>query len=95
MKTHTDQGILQAFLLSQNKSHKPLKVAAVKNYSTSVFIIDTTCFDESFFISCDNCNQFFTQINCYPEGWCNCPVTTFFQTSVLREVCILCPLSLQ
>ena len=34
--------------VSKEASHKPLKVAAAKNYFPSVFILDTTCFDECF-----------------------------------------------
>ena len=38
---------------------------------------------------------FFTSTYRYPEVWCNLHVTTFFETSALKEVHILCPLSPQ
>ena len=48
-KAHTDQSILQTFLLCQKRNvYKPLKVAAAKKSFASVYIIDTTCFDECF-----------------------------------------------
>ena len=48
-KTHTDQSILQTFLLClKKKSHKPLKVAAAKKSLPSVYITDTTCLGECF-----------------------------------------------
>ena len=60
----------------------------------SVFIIDTTYFDECFFITCDNWKTlFFMQMYRYPEVWWNRHVGLFFETSVLKEVLILCPLS--
>ena len=47
-----------------------------------------------FFIPCNNWKTlFFTQIQHYPEFWCNRHVAAFLATSVLKQVCILCPLS--
>ena len=76
-------------------SHKLLKVAAAKMFFLSVFIIDTTWFDECFFfIACDNWKAlFFMQIYRYPEVWWNRHVGLFFETSFLKEVRILCLLS--
>ena len=73
-------------------SHKPLKVAAAKKSFPSKFIIDTTCFDELFSFHMITVNNIFTQIYRYQEAWCNRYVAAFFQTSVLKEVCILHPL---
>ena len=39
--------------------------------------------------------KFFIQIYCYTEVWCSYHVDVFLETSVLKEVCILCPLSPQ
>ena len=36
---------------------------------------------------------FFIQTYRYPEVFCNCHVAAIFKTSVLKEVCILHPLS--
>ena len=36
------------YSLSKETTHKPLKVAATKNFSSSVHVVDTTCFDECF-----------------------------------------------
>ena len=48
------------------------------------------------FISCDNWKTLlFIQTYCYPEVFCNHHVAAFFETSVLKEVHILCPLSPQ
>ena len=40
-------------------------------------------------------HSFFTHIYHYPEVWCNRHVAAFFETSVLKEVLILYPLSPQ
>ena len=49
-----------------------------------------------FFIPCDNYKAlFFMQIYRYTETWYNCHVAAFFVTSVLKEVRILYPWSLQ
>ena len=48
-KTHADKSPLQIFhSVSKETTHKPSKVAASKNLSSSVHAIDTTCFDECF-----------------------------------------------
>ena len=47
-----------------------------------------------FFVPCNNWKTLFlTQIYRYPEVWYNRHVAEFLETSVLKEVCILCPLS--
>ena len=43
-KTHKDQIVLCVFLLS----HKLLKVAVVKSFSSGLYFIATACFDEYF-----------------------------------------------
>ena len=50
-KTRTDQSIIIQFSYSLQKemSQKPSKVAAAKTYFSSVYVIDTACFDECFF----------------------------------------------
>ena len=45
-KTNTDQHTLHS--ASKETTHKLSKVAAVENFSSSVDIIDTTCFAECF-----------------------------------------------
>ena len=62
------------YIVSNEASHKPLKVAAAKKSFPSMFIIDTTSLNV-----------------CYPQAWCNRHVAAFFETSVLKEVRILCP----
>ena len=49
-KTRTDQSIIQfSYSLQKEMSQKPSKVAAAKTYFSSVYVIDTACFDECFF----------------------------------------------
>ena len=44
-KTHTEQSTQQVILLRRNETtHKPSKVAAAKNFFSSVYVIDTNCF---------------------------------------------------
>ena len=76
-------------------SHKPLKIAAAKKSFPSVFIINTTCFDEGFSFHVINANSIFTQSYRYPEAWFNRHVAVFFQTNFWEEVRILYPLSPQ
>ena len=48
-KTHPDQSVSQIFYsVSKETTHKPSKVAAAKNLSSSVNDIGTNCFDEFF-----------------------------------------------
>ena len=68
-------------------SHKPSKVAAAKNFFSSVYVIGTACFSECFLLPNDNWKTlFFVQIHSYPEGFCKHHVVAFFETSVLKEV---------
>ena len=49
-KTLTDQSIIQfSYSLQKERSQKPSKVAAAKTYFSSVYVIDTACFDKCFF----------------------------------------------
>ena len=75
-------------------SHKPLKVAAAKISFPGVFIIDTTCFNELFSFHMITANNIYKNLS-YQEAWRNRHVAALFQTSVLKEVCILYPLSPQ
>ena len=77
------------YSVSKEASHKPLNIAPAKKSLPSVFIIDTTCFDECLL------SNFFTQIYCYPDAWLQPPYAAFVETSVLKEVHILCPFSPQ
>ena len=48
-KTHADQSICKIFYgASKERTHKPSKVAAAKNFFSSVYVIDTTCFVKYF-----------------------------------------------
>ena len=71
-------------------SYKPLKVGAAKKSFPSVYIIGKTCFEECFlFHVITGRDYFFTQIQRYPEVWCSRQVAAFFETSVLKDICIL------
>ena len=59
-KTHTDQSILQAFLLCLKINvSRTFKSSSSKNFFPSLFIIDTTCFDESFLFHVITANSIF------------------------------------
>ena len=61
-KTHTHQSILQTFLLFLERNiSQTFKVAAVKKSFQSVYIINTTCLDESFLLHVIIGRQFFIQ----------------------------------
>ena len=49
-KTHTGQSTLQVFFyfITKETNYKPSKAASVKNLSSSVRVLGTTCFDECF-----------------------------------------------
>ena len=83
------------YSVSKEVSHKLLKVAAAKRFFPSLFIIDRTYFDECFLFYVITGSSIYTQIYRYPEAYYNRHVATFFETSVLKEVRILCPLSPQ
>ena len=55
-KTWTGQSIPRVFLfcLKKKTTHKPLKVVAAKTLFSSAYVIGATCFDECFFVLCDN-----------------------------------------
>ena len=83
------------YWVSKEVSQKLLKVAAAKKFFPSLFIIDRTSFDECFLFYVITASSIFTQIYRYPEAYCNRHVAAFFETNVLKEVRILCPLSPQ
>ena len=62
-----------------------LKLAAANTSFPSLYIIDTVIAGRPFFI----------QLYRYPEVCCNRHLAVFFETSVLKEVRILCLLSQQ
>ena len=97
-KTDTDyQSILQPFLFCLKRSVSQIfKSSSCKKIFPKCVYHWYSLLRWILFIPCDNWKQyFFTQIHHYPEAWCNRHVAAFFKTSVLKEVRILCPLSLQ
>ena len=73
------------FLLFEklDRAHKPLKVAAAKNFFFVVYVTDTTCFDE--------CFLFHTQVIIFHKRLLqHRHVVTLIGTSFLKEVRILC-----
>ena len=91
-KTHTDQSILQAFLLClKTNVSRTFKSSSCKKLFPKLVYHWYNLLRWIFFIPCDNCKGvFFTQ-----KAWCNRHVAPFFQKSALKEVRILCPLSPQ
>ena len=74
-KTHTDLSTIEVFLVCPIKTiHKPSKVAGTKNFFSSAYVIDATCFDEWFLL-----HVMPLSLNRY--------IVAFFETSVLKEVC--------
>ena len=77
-------------MLKKHKLSKTYKISSCKkNFLQCVYVIDATCFDGYFFISCDNWKLFFLKVCCYFEIFFNPHIVAFFETSVLKEVCIL------
>ena len=95
-KTQTDQGALQTFLLCRRRNI--LQTFKSNSCKKSLFqvcnIIDTTCVDECFLFHVITARHFFIQLYCYPKV-CYSYLAVFFKTSVLKEVRLLCLLSLQ
>ena len=73
--------------VSKETTQKPPKIAAAKNFSSSVNIIDTTCFNECFFISFDNWKSFFfyKSLSLLREFFSR-HIVAFFEPSVLKEI---------
>ena len=70
----------------KESSHKPLKVAAAKNYFPGVYIIDITCFNKCFLFHVITWRQYFLCKLIVPQWfWCNRHVAAFFKTSVLKK----------
>ena len=94
-KSNTDQSLQQAFsfclkrsvsLTFKNASYKKVFPKCVYDW------YNLLCW--MFFILCDNRKQyFFRKSYCYPEASCQRHVAAFFETSVLKEIRVLCPLS--
>ena len=83
---HTKVYNKHCYSVWKETSQKPFKVIAAK--SPVVYIIDTTCFAEYILFYVITGKQFLRQIYCYSEVWLNRHVVAFFETSVLKEVCI-------
>ena len=65
------------YSVSKEASHKPLKVAAAKKSFPSVFIIDTTCFDECFLFHVITGNSIFYTNVSLPRGLVQPPCCCF------------------
>ena len=77
--------------ISKKKTHKPPKAAAAKNLSSSVYVIDATCFDECFlfrFIPFDNWKTLFLIKVVVILIWdfFTRYIVAFFETRVWKEV---------
>ena len=71
-------------------THKPSKAAAVKKFFSSVYVIDATCFDECFFVPCDNWKTLFLLLSLLLLlDIFNRQIVVFLEASFLKEVCIL------
>ena len=67
-KTHTDQSILQTFLLCLKRNvSQTLKVAAAKTFFSIVCIIDTICFYKCFLFHVITGRRFYTNFS-LPRG---------------------------
>ena len=71
-KTHTDQSILQTFLLCLNKNvWQTFKSSSCKKVFPKCVYHWYNLLRWMFFVPCDNWKTFFIQIYCYPEVWFN------------------------
>ena len=93
-KTDTDQNILQAFLFCLKRSFlQTFNSSSCKKAFPKCVYHWYNLLWWMFFILCDNWEEhFFTQSYRYQEAWCNRHVSAFFETNVLKEVHVLCPL---
>ena len=93
-KTCTDPSIPLVFLLYwKERTFKPLKVAAAKTLFSSVYAIDTNCFDECFLFFVIAGRHYFSWKFIVTVRLLNCHVAAFFEASVLKKVHILCVIS--
>ena len=74
-------------------SHEPLKVAVSKKSFPSAYIIDTTCFDECFFLYVIPGRRRFLFRFIVTQRFDATAMLLLFETSVLKEVYILYPFS--
>ena len=90
-KSHTDQSILQTFLLCVERNNsQTFKSNSFKKVFLKCIYHSYNLLQQMFFIACDNSKTlFFIQIYFYLEVSYNRHVAAFFETSVLKEVCIL------
>ena len=93
-KTYRDEGRLEAFLLYlENIDVSQFFQRRVAKKSFRSLYLWYNLLRWMFFIPCDNWKTlFFIEICHYPEVWCNCYVAAFFESSLLKEVRILCRL---
>ena len=90
MATKTNIFYVCLYSLWKEMTHKPSNVAAATNLFSSEYVVGITCFDECFFILCDNWKAiFFIWVYRYSEGFSNRYVAMFFERSVLKEVRVL------
>ena len=96
-ETHTEQSILQTFLLCLERNvSQTFKISSCKKVFPKCVYHWYKLLWWMFFIPCDNWKTlFFIQIYRYLEVCYNRHVGEFFETSVLKEVRIFYPLSSQ
>ena len=89
-KAHTDQSLLQTFLLCpKRKVSQTFKSGSCKKVFRKCVYHSYNVLRRMFFIPCDNWKAYFYTIYRYPEVWYNRHVAAFFETSVLKEVRML------
>ena len=81
------------YSVSKETTHKTSKVAATKNFSSSVYVVDTTCFDECFLFHLITGVIVFCKSLSLLWDSSSRHIVAFFETSVLRKVRILCYLN--
>ena len=81
------------FTLPEKKCLANLKMAQLQKTFPQVCISSIKLASMNVFSPCDNWKTLFLyKFSVYPEVWCSRHVPAFFETSLLKEVCILCPL---
>ena len=86
-KTHSNRSILHVLLLSKKKRLKNLqKQQLQKKFFSSMCVAGTTFFNECFLFHVITGRHLFYR---YPEVFFNLHAVALFETSVLKEVCVL------
>ena len=83
-----------SYFVWKETTHKTLKVVAANSLFSSVYVIGTTCFDECFSFSVITKKHYFSWKFIVTLNFFKRHFATFYEASVLKEVRILCVISI-